>query len=49
VYIKKRNLEKKVYYYVVENKLVDGKPTMKHILYLGTIEKILKVFNWKKS
>ncbi len=49
MYITKKKFGKNVYYYVVENKLIDGKPNMKHVLYLGTVEKILKMFNWKKS
>lgn len=39
---KKPNAE--IYYYVVENKLEKGRPTPKHIKYLGSIKKILKVY-----
>lgn len=44
MYITKKKFGKKIYYYVVENKLVNGKPKMQHILYLGTVEKILQTF-----
>ena len=44
MYITKKKFGKKDYYYIVENKVINGKPTMKHILYLGSIEKILNVF-----
>jgi len=50
MYITKKKFGKKDYYYIVENKIINGKPTMKHVLYLGNIEKILNVFlNLKKK
>ncbi|HIH31345.1 TPA: hypothetical protein HA235_01430 [Candidatus Woesearchaeota archaeon] len=42
MYITKKRFGKRTYYYIVENKKINGKPVMKHILYLGTAEKILK-------
>ncbi|MBS3106053.1 hypothetical protein J4419_00105 [Candidatus Woesearchaeota archaeon] len=44
MYITKKRFGKKVYYYIVENKIINGRPTMKHVLYLGTVQKILGVF-----
>lgn len=50
MYITKKTFGKRVYYYIVENKIVNGKPTMKHIKYLGTAEKILKMAeNYKQK
>ena len=50
MYLAKKKFRKKTYYYVVENKIIDGRPTMKHIMYLGSVEKILEVFkNFKKK
>lgn len=43
MYITKKRFGKRTYYYVVENKIVNGRPTMKHIKYLGTADKILKM------
>ena len=41
---KKSNAE--TYYYVVENKIKKGRPTPIHIKYLGSIKKILKVYEF---
>jgi len=49
VYITKKKFGKKDYYYIVENKIINGRPTMKHILYLGTVQKILSVFRHLKK
>ena len=49
MYITKKRFGKKNYYYIVMNKIINRRPTMKHVLYLGTVEKIFKVFlNLKK-
>lgn len=43
MYITKKAFGKKTYYYLVENKIINGRPTMQHVKYLGTAEKILKM------
>lgn len=43
MYITKKTFGKRTYYYIVENKIINGKPTMKHIKYLGTVNKILEM------
>jgi hypothetical protein len=44
---KKPNAE--TYYYVVENRIKDGQPTPVHILYIGSIKKILQVYEFYKK
>lgn len=50
--MKKKFSEKpnaETYYYVVENKIKAGRPTPIHIKYLGSIKKIIEVFEfWEK-
>ena len=50
MYITKKKFRERTYYYIVENKIIDSRPTMKHVMYLGNVEKILNVFrNFKKK
>ena len=50
MYITKKTFGKRTYYYIVENKIVDGRPTMKHVRYLGTAEKVLEMAeNYKQK
>lgn len=44
MYLAKKKFRRKTYYYVVENKIINKRPTMKHIMYLGSAEKILEIF-----
>lgn len=44
MYLAKKKFKKKTYYYVVQNKIINKRPTMKHIMYLGSAEKILEIF-----
>lgn len=50
MYLVKKKFSKKpnaeTYYYVVQNKLKKGTPTPVHIMYLGSIKKILKVYEF---
>lgn len=50
MYLMKKKFSKKpnakAYYYVVENKVKKGTPTPVHIKYLGSIKKILKVYEF---
>jgi len=49
-YIRNKKIKGKTYYYVVEGKLDKrGKVKQKVILYLGNIDKIIKVFNFFKE
>ena len=49
MFIRKRKLGKKTYYYIVESKR-DGKAISQKVLaYLGTAENILKVFKEKNN
>lgn len=43
MYITQKKFGKRTYYYLVENKIINGRPTMKHVKYLGTAEKILEM------
>ena len=43
MYITKKKFKNNTYYYIVENKIINNRPTMKHIKYLGTAEKILEM------
>lgn len=54
MYLMKKKFSKKpnaeTYYYVVENKIINGRPTPIHVRYLGSIRKILEVFEfWEKQ
>ena len=50
MFIRKKKVRGKNYYYIVENKLVDGKVKQKVLMYLGNTETVLKVFkDTKKS
>ena len=44
MYLTKKKFGKREYYYIVKNEIVNGRPTMKHVLYLGSVEKILNIF-----
>lgn len=50
MYLMKKKFSKKpkaeTYYYVVESKLKNGRPTPLHIRYLGSIKKILQVYDF---
>ncbi len=48
MFIRKKKVRGKNYYYIVENKLVDGKVKQKVLMYLGNVEKILKKFRKSK-
>jgi len=41
-FIRKKRISGKVYYYVVANKLVNGKVKQKVLYYIGTAETLLK-------
>lgn len=48
-YIRKKNIKGKVYYYVVTGeKDPTGKVKQKVVLYMGNIERVLKVFKFYK-
>ncbi len=50
MYLMKKKFSKKpnaeTYYYIVENKVKKGIPTPIHIKYIGSIKKILKVYEF---
>jgi hypothetical protein len=49
-YIRKKIIRGKTYYYIVEGKTdYKGKVKQKVILYLGNVEKIMKVFKFYKG
>ena len=49
-YIRSKKIKGKIYYYIVEGKLIKGKVKQKVLLYLGNINNIIKVFSlYKKS
>jgi len=48
-YIRNKKIKGKLYYYVVEGNLIEGKVKQKVILYLGNVENIMKVFNFYKE
>jgi len=48
-YIRSKKIKGKIYYYIVEGKLIKGKVKQKVVLYLGNIDTILKVFNFYKK
>lgn len=45
-YIRNKKIKGKLYYYLVEGKLIKSKVKQKVLLYLGNIENIIKVFNF---
>ena len=45
-YIRNKKIKGKIYYYIVEGKLVKGKVKQKVLLYIGNIDNIIKVFNF---
>lgn len=54
MYLMKKKFSQKpnaeTYYYVVENKIIKGRPTPVHVRYLGSIKKIIEVFEfWEKQ
>lgn len=49
MYITKKKFGNRVYYYIVENKIQNGMPTMKHVLYLGSVERILEIFRKERK
>lgn len=48
-YIRSKKIKGKIYYYVVEGKIIKGKVMQKVIMYLGNINNILKVFKFYKE
>lgn len=46
VYIRSKKIKGKIYYYVVEGRLVRGKVKQKVLRYLGNVANILKVFDF---
>lgn len=48
-YIRSKKVKGKIYYYVVEGKLIKGKVKQKVIMYLGNAKHILEVFKFYKS
>ena len=44
-YIRNKRIKGKIYYYVVEGKLIKGKVKQKVLLYLGNIDNIIKIFS----
>ena len=49
MFIRKKKVRGKLYYYIVENKLVDGKVKQTVLMYLGNTESILNKFKRLKS
>ncbi len=49
MFIRKKKVRGKLYYYIVENKLVDGKVKQTVLMYLGNTENILKKFKMLKA
>ena len=45
-YIRNKKIKGKIYYYIVEGKLIKGKVKQKVLLYLGNIDNIIRVFNF---
>lgn len=45
MYIRKKSINGKEYYYLVEGKLVDGKVKQKVLAYIGNKEKLEKLYN----
>lgn len=41
-FLRKKVVDGRIYYYIVENKLIKGKVKQKVLLYLGTAESLLK-------
>ena len=42
-YIRSKKVKGKIYYYVVEGKIINGKVKQKVLKYLGSIDKIIKM------
>ena len=49
MFIRKKKVRGKIYYYIVENKLVDGKVKQTVLMYLGNINNILNQFKKLKA
>lgn len=49
MFIRKKKVKGKIYYYIVENKLIDGKTKQTVLMYLGNTENILNQFKKLKS
>lgn len=45
-YIRNKKIKGKLYYYIVEGKLIKGKVKQKVLLYLGNVNNIIKVFGF---
>lgn len=45
-YIRNKKIKGKIYYYIVEGKLIRGKVKQKVLLYLGNVNNIIKVFSF---
>ncbi len=48
-YVRNKKIKGKIYYYVVEGKLIKGKVKQKVIMYLGNAKHILEVFDFFKK
>ena len=48
-YIRSKKVKGKIYYYIVEGKLIKGKVKQKVIMYLGNAKHILEVFKFYKK
>lgn len=49
VFLRKKKVKGKTYYYIVKSKLINGKIKQIVISYLGTPDKIVEVFNFYKE
>ena len=49
MFIRKKKVRGELYYYIVENKLIDGKVKQTVLMYLGNTENILKKFKELKA
>jgi hypothetical protein len=49
MFIRKKKVRGKLYYYIVENKLVDGKVKQTVLMYLGNTENVLEKFKKLKD
>ena len=48
-FIRKKKVNGKLYYYLVENNLIEGKVRQKVLMYLGNAKNILEVFKKYKA
>lgn len=48
-FIRKKVTDGRIYYYIVENKLIKGKVQQKVIMYLGTADSVLEKFKKLKK